>query len=371
MIVIHIFSALYQGGAENQFEQIFANDDSQDRHIVLSLKNVRTDLASRLEEKGIVVHFFDFSGFGILTGMLSCQRLIRSYLKKDKNAVVQCWMYHANVVGWLTTLFIDIPIVWSIRRTAIPKGFTGLLARGSALIARMGKFRIVSNSHAGRLSHIAVGYPQRIEVIGNGFELTTKSNDSSLDIHKHVAWYGRFSFVHIGRYAPIKGHEIMLKASINFLDSLSESERKNITVTFIGRGVEEALLPLLRESLYKSNFVFLGEIPSPRSILSDYSCYVLSSLSEGFPNSLVEAMLEGVPCIASNVGDVAEIVENGNLLYSAGHIGELTKLLSKIYSTSHSELVKISKKNRSLAEKKYDVANIRKEYRRLYQEAIN
>ncbi|MCU7995602.1 glycosyltransferase [Shewanella glacialipiscicola] len=369
MTVIHIFSALYQGGAENQFEQIFANSNSQDRHVVLSLKNIRTEFATRLEGKGIVVHFLDFRGLGLLIGIFSCRKLIRSYLNEDKSTVVQCWMYHANIIGWLATLFVDIPIVWSIRRTAIPKGVTGLLARGGALIARMSKFRIISNSNAGRLSHIAVGYPTRIEVIGNGFECVPERQKSELNIKN--AHKGVFSFVHVGRYAPVKGHETMLNASINFLESLSETEREKVTFTFIGRGVEEALATVLKESSLTGHFLFLGEIPSPRNVLSQYSCYVLSSLSEGFPNSLVEAMLEGMPCIASNVGDVAEIIESNDFLYSSEHVNELTRLLTKMYSTSASERVEIGAKNKALATEKYDVVNVREKYNCIYKEAIN
>lgn len=369
MTVIHIFSALYQGGAENQFEQIFANSNSQDRHVVLSLKNIRTEFATRLERKGIKVHYLDFRGGGLLTGMFSCRKLIRSYVKEDKNTVVQCWMYHANIIGWLATLFVDIPIVWSIRRTAIPKGITGLLARGGALIARMSKFRIISNSNAGRLSHIAVGYPSRIEVIGNGFECLPEKQISELKIN--TAHSEGFSFVHVGRYAPVKGHEAMLNASIKFLESLSETERKNVTFTFIGRGVEEALATSLKESSFSGHFVFLGEIPSPRNVLSQYSCYVLSSMSEGFPNSLVEAMLEGMPCIASDVGDVAEILENNDFLYSSEHVDQLTRLLTKMFSTSASERVQIGARNKVLATDKYDVVNVREKYNCIYKEAIN
>ena len=306
MLVIHLFSALYQGGAENQFEHIFADKKSTNTdHLVISLKTEQTELAKRLEHKGIEVIFFDFSGMKSFKSLFRLKKFIQLKCNTDKKVILHCWMYHANIVGWLVSLFTNISLIWSIRRTEIPTGMTGCLARLAALIGYLGSHEIVSNSAAGKVSHQKIYYPKRIKVIQNGFDSSPLSESKPSN---EEARY--FKFVHIGRFAPVKGQLELFNAAVKFLESLPPFESEHVSFTFVGRNVEKALTMELELTRFKNNFSFLGEVPSPRKILGEYSCYVLSSQSEGFPNSLVEAMLESLPCIASDVGDVSLILND-------------------------------------------------------------
>lgn len=361
MIIVHIFSALHQGGAENQFEQIVADDaKSEYTHLVVSMKKERSKLSERLEKKGLPVYFFDFTGLSFVHSIIELRSMLQA-LKKDNRVIIQCWMYHANIAGWILSLLTPVPIIWSIRRTEIPKGLTGILARASAFIARLGKFPIISNSYAGKESHQRIFYPTRIKVIGNGFSIKKLSLEISLKTQP-------FKFVHIGRYAPIKGQRNFAESAIILLGKLSDEERKNVSFTFIGRDVEIALKSLIVSSGYEEHFDFLGEIESPRRILSDYSCYVLSSLSEGSPNSLVEAMLEGLPCIASDVGDAQRILDNDTLLYKPEDSVKLADLMEAMLKAPSSTLMEIGASNRQRAMEWFGVERVRAEYEKLYKE---
>jgi glycosyltransferase involved in cell wall biosynthesis len=56
---------------------------------------------------------------------------------------------------------------------------------------------------------------------------------------------------------------------------------------------------------------FLGHREDVRDLLSVYDIFVLPSLSEGMPLALLEAMAAGVPAVATRVGGVSEVIENG------------------------------------------------------------
>ncbi|WP_032094867.1 MULTISPECIES: glycosyltransferase [unclassified Alteromonas] len=361
MIIVHIFSALHQGGAENQFEQIVAdNANSECTHLVVSMKKERSKLSDRLEKKGLPVYFFDFTGVSFIHALIELRRLLKSLMEEDK-VVIQCWMYHANAAGWILSLLTSVPLIWSIRRTEIPKGVTGALARISAIMGHFGSFPIVSNSHAGKESHQRIFYPSRIRVIGNGFSIDKLSSErpSKLD---------SFNFVHIGRYAPIKGQQNFAISAIKLLEKLSEDERKCITFTFIGRDVEAALSKTITATDFKNHFNFLGEVESPRRTLYKYSCYVLSSLSEGSPNSLVEAMLEALPCIASDVGDARRILNNDAMLYKPNDSDRLADLMEAMLKTPSPKLVEMGEANRKRAMEWFGVERVRAEYEKLYEE---
>ena len=77
---------------------------------------------------------------------------------------------------------------------------------------------------------------------------------------------------------------------------------------------------------------FLGWVENPIPILQESDIFVLPSDTEGMPLSIIEAMATGLPCIASNVGGVPELIDNGctGLVINPGHIDELVYSIQKI-----------------------------------------
>ena len=68
---------------------------------------------------------------------------------------------------------------------------------------------------------------------------------------------------------------------------------------------------------FKSNYIFYGEIDDIDVLYRKLDIFVLSSLSEGLPNVLLESMSYGLPVVSTEVGGVSEIIkhmENGILV---------------------------------------------------------
>ena len=77
---------------------------------------------------------------------------------------------------------------------------------------------------------------------------------------------------------------------------------------------------------------FLGWVENPIPILQESDLFVLPSDTEGMPLSIIEAMATGLPCIASNVGGVPELIEmvGTGLVINPGHIDELVYSIQKL-----------------------------------------
>ncbi|MDO9583010.1 MAG: glycosyltransferase family 4 protein [Desulfomicrobium sp.] len=111
----------------------------------------------------------------------------------------------------------------------------------------------------------------------------------------------------IGRMSPEKGHAIFLEAFPQVLAKVPTAR-----TVFIGTGQEGARLrKMCAEKGMENHVHFMGFQEDVAAWYPALDLVVLPSLSEGLPNVAMEAMLFGKPVVATNVGGVPEVVEDG------------------------------------------------------------
>jgi glycosyltransferase involved in cell wall biosynthesis len=88
-----------------------------------------------------------------------------------------------------------------------------------------------------------------------------------------------------------------------------------VSVVWVGEEIDPELAASVRKRLdslrHSFRWRFVAETRSIRSVYLAVDCLALPSLWEGFPNVVLEALAHGVPVIATDVGDVRSIVEDG------------------------------------------------------------
>jgi glycosyltransferase involved in cell wall biosynthesis len=115
---------------------------------------------------------------------------------------------------------------------------------------------------------------------------------------------GAFAIGIVARLMPVKNHVLLLRAMAQ-LDA-----RFHLIV--IGDGPSRAgLEELARQLRIESRVHFAGEVISHRNLHEYFDVSVLCSLSEGFPNSVIEAMAAARPVVATPVGGVTDAVTHG------------------------------------------------------------
>lgn len=110
--------------------------------------------------------------------------------------------------------------------------------------------------------------------------------------------------VSVGRLAPPKDFETLLRA----VATLSPG---GVRLSLLGDGPLRPSFERLAVELGLANVVFAGEVDNVRPRVDAADVFVLSSLSEGMPMSVLEAMAAGRPVVASSVGGVPEAVVDG------------------------------------------------------------
>lgn len=118
---------------------------------------------------------------------------------------------------------------------------------------------------------------------------------------------GKFYILHIGRFEPQKNHLAILDTM-----RLLFQNHKNAILLLVGDGTlkKECERRTLELGLSK-NVEFYGIRSDIPEIMSTSDLFILPSLWEGNPIVLLEAMAAGLPIVASNVGGIPDIVENG------------------------------------------------------------
>lgn len=107
---------------------------------------------------------------------------------------------------------------------------------------------------------------------------------------------------HIGRFEEVKNHKLIV-------EMYKELRKKNnISLRLVGAG---SLLNIIKEKLENEKVVFIEETKKVEEELKLIDIFVFPSLYEGLPLSLIEAMASGCVIVASDVGGIKDLIENG------------------------------------------------------------
>jgi len=112
----------------------------------------------------------------------------------------------------------------------------------------------------------------------------------------------------VGRLSREKDHHTLLEAAVQLRTAAPQLRPR---LLLVGDGPERARIERAAAELgLDGALTFTGQVPSAEPYYSIADVAVLSSLSEGSPNALLEAMAARVPAVATNVGGVPEIVNH-------------------------------------------------------------
>jgi glycosyltransferase involved in cell wall biosynthesis len=127
---------------------------------------------------------------------------------------------------------------------------------------------------------------------------------------------------------PYKGFDVLIAALAQ-----TRVDGLDLRLSLVGDGAYRAELERLAARLGVADRVdFLGQLaagPQVRAALDAADLYVLPSRTEGLPRALVEAMARGLPCLASRVGGVPELLARDDLV-AAGDVAALSEAIAGV-----------------------------------------
>jgi glycosyltransferase involved in cell wall biosynthesis len=113
-----------------------------------------------------------------------------------------------------------------------------------------------------------------------------------------------FTLIYVGRLAPVKNHALLLNAFHAALKSMPD-----LRLWMVGDGSERKMLENLAAELgISAQVTFWGQQLDVAPFFSASDAFIMSSMSEGLPMSLLQAFSLGLPAIVTDVGGMAEVV---------------------------------------------------------------
>jgi len=339
--ITHIITGLGGGGAEYMLYRLLkAHKAAGVSSSVISLTD-RGSVGEKIEKLdiGLVCLGVEPGEFPRLNQII---RLIRVVKRVDPD-VLQGWMYHGNLAATFAGLskFGYLPVVWNIRQSlnslVDERPLTRRVIRASARLSRLPD-KIIYNSRVAAEQHESIGYSRtRRLLIPNGFEC---DNDKAL-IQERLPQLqncpaGTFIVGSAARFHPKKGHSVLFNAI-----RIVRARGISLRLVVAGRGMDEdnqMLVELCQKLGLWDCTIWLGELSSLTQFYCSLDVFVSSSTwGEGFPNVIAEAMLSGVPCVGTDVGDTNDVISDTGIVVKPSDPEVLADGICRLLFTPESE----------------------------------
>jgi len=174
---------------------------------------------------------------------------------------------------------------------------------------------------------------------------------------------GSFVAVFAGRLEPGKGVE-------HLIDAWKMNKTPGAMLVILGKGSIEKSLQ--QRAVADSSIRFQGWADDIYEYFASADCFVLPSSGEGLPNSLIEAMSCGLPCIGTDIGGIRELItdKTTGLLIGVGDVPALANALSYI-QTNPDHALRMGIAARAFAIQNLSIGHIAEQYEHIYAVLTN
>ena len=290
------------GGAEWALVRLLKHLDRTEWEPRVDCLGPPAQLVAEVEALGIPVTCYN--GRGIRSAWRVAQKLTRNW-QEWRPELVQTMLFHANMVGRIAARRAGVRIVCSGLRVAEHRSrWHGRLDRlTNGLVDR----NVCVSRGVADWAEREVGLsPAKTIVIPNGVDVDRFASAAPTDLRELGLPAGSQVILAIGRLDAQKGYHDLLTA---FALIAARHERAHLLI--VGEGPLRGALEARRADWGLQNRIHLpGRQEDVPGLLAACDVFVLSSLWEGMPNVVLEAMAAGRPIVATRVEGVAELLSD-------------------------------------------------------------
>ena len=362
--LVFCITELDPGGAERALTQLILHLNREQWEPYVICLGPRGHFADVLESAKISVICLN------ARGTLSLPRVLFQLtleLRRLKPALVQTFLFHANILGRIAARLAGIPRVVSGLRVAEHR------SRWYGRIDRWTNFLVTTNVCVSRgvadFSARSVGLsPKKLVVIPNSVDFERFANALPANLDEFGIPAHSRVLITIGRLEHQKGIDILLDA-VSRLNPLPD----DVHFLIVGDGPDEQAL---RSQVLEKKISHCVHFAKRRSdipeLLTASFALILPSRWEGMPNVVLEAMAAGRPVIAARVEGVAELVSDGvtGLTVAAERPAELASAIRSLLSEGGFSIAAGSK-SQEIVKKDFAPRSVAESYTNIYRQILD
>jgi len=300
MKILQVIPYFCCGGAETMCRNLSLALAAQGHHVtVASLYSTVTPISRELEAAGIQVHYLGKRPGPDVTMIPKLTSLMRR-LRPDAVHT------HLNTITYAVAAahFAGVPrCIHTIHNIAEQESENAMQRSAASYYFRHGWAAPAALSPQIRQTVMDLyGLPEdAVPVVANGIDLSRISRKQSYALHDPPV------LLHIGRFTEQKNHAGIVSAFLQLRKSFPSARLRLVGGGALQAGIREQVRSLGLDTQVQ----FTGEVTDVAPYLQEADIFVLPSLYEGLPMTLIEAMAAGLPVAASPVGGVPDLIQNG------------------------------------------------------------
>lgn len=365
--IVQVIDILEQGGAQQLLYDLLKNLNNDFEFLILAFEG--GPVADKIKKLGVNVKILGINpskiGFRYLLNLNKTLCWLKENYISFKPDIIQTHLLGADIWARLVSskkvkLIQTVHSAEDFRgRVFSKKGFKTWFF--DHLFLNKTNIIIVV-SLAVKTALIRQGVKNKIVVIPTGIDLTKfKASDAIRQrTRERMGWKDKIIIGSVGRLDPVKGYDQLIENLKNLF-----IQNKKLHLVLVGNGPQKLYLENLINKLnLKNEIELLGERQDIPQLLNGFDIFVSSSVWEGMPIAVLEAMASGLPVLSTYNGGIKNIIvdrETG-LLYSFGK--DLEKKIMLLVNDSN--LVQKLGQNARHKVKEFDIINVAKKYRKIY-----
>ena len=360
--ILYLTTTSKFSGAEKMLFELASRLDSNYEILVCTLKDdLEGELLDKLRKKSIKTDCIHLDKKWKIWKIFKLFKIIKEF----NPDMLQTFLFFDNILGRVIGTITKVPIIISGRRNADKKRnfFRKWIDRVTFPFADL----IISNNKKGK--EILIDKfnmkKDKVKVIHNGIDTNNLKKEQKEKLLKDLDIYqeakNEFVLGFIGRITEQKGLKYLIKAM---------RELEDVFLIIIGEGEKKKRLKKQVQRLGLGENIFFADYKqNGQKYMNAFDLFVLPSLWEGMPNVVLEAMLQEVPVIASDVGDV-KVLLNEEYLFNSGKTEEIKNKILKLKNLKESEKQAMINENKKKIENKFSIEKMVEEYDKLYKNLI-
>ncbi len=379
MRVLILITQMEAGGAQKASLVLARGLKRRGHHVVVASMYDKEDYISIFNKHyglEIINLHMKVPGSKLMKGQafLAGLRELRHVMKRECIDVVQTFSHYSNLIGPVVARTAGVPIRVSSQRMSLREApnwlrFLDKMMANSSIVQMM---TAVSESTRDYCIQEEGIKPEKLLTICNGIDvarygITLSAEERTALCHELGVPETAVIVTQVARLHLLKGHQYLLQAIPDIVSVVPDAH-----FVLVGEGALRTQIEAgIREAGLDKWVHLLGMRQDIPQILSISNLFILPSLGEGMPNSILEAMAAGLPVVASNVGGNPEVVVDGEtgILVAAAEPAPLADGILKILQNPDLA-VQMGLAARKRAEEIFSVDKNVSSYEQLYEQLL-